>query len=119
MEKNDLQNESNVTIEEQVNVFSQPTHTINPVVYFFMNIGESIWKFVRWFLSLLLSMILALLNFFKTVGLGIYGFGLGVVNFFKRKGHQFKYNDKDGRISYGIFGYSSLKNKQYYILSPM
>ncbi|MDR0832452.1 MAG: sugar ABC transporter permease [Bacillales bacterium] len=59
----------------------------------------------------------AFLNFFKKIGIKIarffVGIALGFVNFFVKKYEQFLEDDKDGRVSYLVMGWSSFKNKQY------
>ena len=114
MEENNLFNVDSIDEAEiHTNVFTGPTHSINPVVYGLMNFGKSILNLLLWLVDLLWSMILSLGNFFKTVGIGAYNCVLGVINFFKYKCHQFKNNDTAGRLSFVIFGFSSLANKKY------
>ena len=114
MEENNLINTDTLDeIAPETNVFSEPTHSINPVVYALMNFGKSMLGFGIWFVELLWSMVLSLVNFFKMVGVGTYKGIIGIKDFFKYKGHQFKYNDKAGKISFALFGYSSLVNKSY------
>lgn len=100
-------------IEVKNNVFTEETHPINPIIYFFMSLFSGIVKIVKWVFDLLISMVISFFSFFKNVGLGIYKGILKIGEFFKRKTHQFKVNDISGKISYGIFGFSALKNKQY------
>lgn len=114
MEENEiLSNQSTEITNEQRSVFTQEAHTINPFLYALMSFFGIIWKGVRWLLDFVFSMIVSIGLFFKMVGIGIYQYALKFVGFFKRKAHQFKYNDKNGRLSFGIFGFSALANKQY------
>ena len=107
MEENNLINTDTLDeIAPETNVFSEPTHSINPVVYALMNFGKSMLGLGIWFIELLWSMVLSLVNFFKMVGVGTYKGIIGIKDFFKYKGHQFKYNDKAGKISFVLFGYS-------------
>ena len=95
------------------NIFAQEARTIHPVTYFFISLLNSLVGFGKWLLDLLLSMVLSLVSFFKMVGVGAYKCVLGVINFFKTKVHQFKNNDKYGRLSFFVFGASSFSHKQY------
>ena len=113
MVENDLFNVDTIDENANTNVFTEPIHPIHPVKYALMNFGKSLLGMLLWFVELLWSMVLSLGNFFKTVGVGAYQGVLGLINFFKYKGHQFKYNDKAGKISFFVFGYSSLVNKKY------
>lgn len=113
MEENDVLTKPAEITNEQTNVFTQKAHTINPVLYFFMSFFGTIWKGILWLLDFVFSMCVSVYQFFKMVGIGIYDYALKFVGFFKRKAHQFKYNDKSGRLSYGVFGFSALANKQY------
>ena len=113
MEENDLFNTETIEDIAETNVFTEPTHSINPIVYALMGLGKSLLGLLIWLGELLLSMVLSLVNFFKMVGVGTYNLFVGIVEFFKYKGHQFKYNDKSGRLSFFVFGYSALANKGY------
>lgn len=113
MDENKILENSNekVNVESQ-NIFTKKARTINPVVYFFISLLNALLGIVKWVADLVFSMILSLLHFFKMVGVGVYKGVLGIGNFFKRKAHQFKYNDKDGKLSFFIFGKSALAHKQ-------
>lgn len=94
-------------------VFTSEVKLLSKKKYFLNNVLEGGKKILLWVLDLVVSIFLSLGHFFLTVGVGIYKGALGVINFFKRKVHQFKYNDVYGRISFGVFGVSNIKNKQY------
>ena len=113
--RTDIKNEQelNEKVNNNTNVFAQKAHIINPVTYFFISLLKGLLGALKWIGDLLLSMVLSLASFFKTVGVGAYKAVLGVVEFFKRKCHQFKYNDTAGRMSFGLFGASSFAHKQY------
>lgn len=105
---------SNEKENTQVNsVFARKVKLINPVVYFFNVVLSAIWKAIYWLFDLVVSMFVSLGHFFKMVGLGVYHGVIGIKDFFKRKAHQFKYNDRSGRLSFIIFGFSSFSHKQY------
>ena len=103
----------NEKVTNNTNVFTEEAHTINPVTYFFISLLKGLWGVVKWLLDLVLSMVLSLAEFFKSVGIGAYKVVVGIVDFFKRKAHQFKYNDKAGRLSFVAFGASSFSHNQY------
>ena len=93
-------------------IFTKQVKPISPFKYFLMNLGESLLKLLLWVLSFVVSIFTALWSFVKTIGVGIYKCALGVYKFFRRKCHQFKYNDKFGRLSFVFFGTSALAHKQ-------
>ena len=78
-------------------VFTKKVKPINPFVFALMGFGKSIWGLIKWFADLVLSMFISLAQFFKMVSIGVYKGVLGIGNFFKRKAHQYKHNDKKGR----------------------
>ena len=113
MEENkNLQNLNEKVNVESENVFTRKARTINPVVYFFISLLNALLGVVKWLADLIFSMVLSLIGFFKMVGVGAYKGVIGLVNFFKRKVHQFKHNDKSGKLSFFIFGASALAHKQ-------
>lgn len=112
-EKDTLGNNSTINNESPTNVFTEKPHIINPFVYYCMSFAGTIWKGIRWVIDFVLSMFISIALFGKMVGVGIYQYFLKFIGFFKRKAHQFKYNDRNGRLSFGIFGFSALANKQY------
>ena len=97
--------ETNEIFTKEVRPVSKWQYTLNELL-------ESLKKLGFWVLDLLLSMVLSLANFGKMIGVGIVKFGFGIYNFFKRKCHQFRYNDKPGKITFGVFGYSSWMHGQ-------
>ncbi len=111
--KDEIENSNEKESTELNGVFTKKVRLINPVVYFFTSVLNAIWKLVKWLLDLVLSMFSSIFHFVKMVGIGIYNGVIGIVNFFKRKAHQYKYNDKAGRLSFFLFGYSSFSHKQY------
>ncbi len=105
---------SNEKENPQVNsVFARKVKLINPVVYFFTVVLSAIWKAIYWLFDLVVSMFTSIGHFFKLFGLGVFHGVIGIKDFFKRKAHQFKYNDRSGRLSFFLFGFSSFSNKQY------
>ncbi len=111
--KDEIQDSNEKESTELNGVFTKKVHPISPAVYFFTSVLNAIWKGVYWLLDLIFSMFSSIFHFIKIIGVGIYNGAIGIVNFFKRKVHQFKYNDKAGRLSYFLFGYSSFSHKQY------
>ena len=111
-ENKNLQNLNEKVNVESENVFTRKARTINPVVYFFISLLNALLGVVKWLADLIFSMVLSLIGFFKMVGVGAYKGVIGLVNFFKRKVHQFKHNDKSGKLSFFIFGASALAHKQ-------
>ena len=113
MDENKLVKNSNEKVNvESENVFTKRARTINPVVYFFISLLNALLGVVKWLADLLLSMVLSLAHFFKMVGVGAVKGVIGIGNFFKRKAHQFKNNDKNGKLSFFLFGVSALAHKQ-------
>lgn len=113
MEDKKLEQNLNEKVNSQnENVFTKKARSINPVVYFFISLLNALWGMLKWFADLILSMFTSLWHFIKLAGIGVVKGSIAVANFFKRKAHQFKYNDKDGRMSFFLFGFSALRNKQ-------
>ena len=102
----DLKNEGNSILTETV-------EPIPKIEFFFMNVGNALLKAFLWIVDLILSIFLSLGHFFKGIYDGVVKGSILTFRFFKRKCHQFKYNDLYGRLSFFIFGTSSFKNKQY------
>ena len=113
MDENKFVQNSNEKVNvESENVFTKKARTINPVVYFFISLLNALLGVVKWVADLFLSMVLSLAHFFKMVGVGAVKGVIGIGNFFKRKAHQFKHNDKNGKLSFFLFGASALAHKQ-------
>ena len=93
-------------------IFTHEVKPIPPVKFFFMGLGESALKLLKWVLDLLITIVTSLGAFFLMVGKGAVALVIGIFNFFKRKCHQFKYNDKWGRLSFILFGMGNLGHKQ-------
>ena len=93
-------------------VFTGEVELLSKPKYFFNSFCNGCVKVALWIVDFLLSLFLSLGHFFLVVAKGVYAGTLGVLNFFKRKAHQFKYNDIYGRISFGVFGVSSIKHGQ-------
>lgn len=111
-ENKNLQNLNEKVNVESENVFTRKARTINPVVYFFISLFNALLGVVKWLADLIFSMVLSLIGFFKMIVVGAYKGVLGIGNFFKRKAHQFKHNDKNGKLSFFLFGASALAHKQ-------
>ncbi len=94
-------------------IFTKVVKPIHPVKFFFMSIGETLLKLLLWVGGFVLSLFTSLWSFFVFVGRGAVALVLGIYKFFKRKCHQFKYNDTAGRLSFFFFGSSSFSHKQY------
>ena len=88
-------------------IFTKKVKPIHPVKFFFMSLGESLLKLALWAGGFILSLFTSLWSFFVFVGRGAVALVFGIYKFFRRKAHQFKYNDKAGRLSFIFFGSSS------------
>ena len=93
-------------------IFTKQVRPLPKWEYTCLELLESLKKLGLWVLDLLLSMVLSLAGFAKMIGVGLVKFCFGIYNFFKRKCHQFRYNDKPGKITFGVFGYSSWMHGQ-------
>ena len=93
-------------------IFTKQVKPIHPVKFFFMSLGESLLKLVLWVGGFILSLFTSIWSFLVFVGRGAVNLVFGIYKFFKRKCHQFKYNDVSGRLSFAFFGSSSLAHKQ-------
>ncbi|MBE6142305.1 MAG: ABC transporter permease subunit [Erysipelotrichaceae bacterium] len=97
---------------EQNAIFTKQVRPVPKWQYTLFELLNSLKRLGFWVLDLLLSMVLSLAHFAKSIGVGLVKFGIGVYEFFKRKCHQFRYNDKEGKISFGVWGYSSFRHGQ-------
>lgn len=104
---------SNNTSEIINNVFTEKSHQIPRSLYILKTIGEYLLKLVLWLVDLVVSMFTSLWHFIKLIGVGIVKGSKGIVKFFIRKGHQFKFNDIYGKLSFLIFGVSAIFYHQY------
>lgn len=100
-------------LKNNTEVFKKEPHVSNKIVHFFITCWEYIFKLIYWIYDLVLSMFLSIWHFIKLVGKGCAKGFKGFINFFKRKAHQFRYNDTSGKVSFFVFGVSSFKHKQY------
>ena len=105
--------ENKVNNSSEKSVFTEEVELLSQKQYFINSVGEACLKAVLWIVDFILSIFLSLGNFFLMVGKGAVKGFFAFINFFKRKAHQFKYNDIFGRISFGVFGVSSIRNKQF------
>lgn len=105
--------ENKVNNSSEKSVFTEEVELLSQKQYFINSVGEACLKAVLWVVDFILSIFLSLGNFFLMVGKGAVKGFFAFINFFKRKAHQFKYNDIFGRISFGVFGVSSIRNKQF------
>ena len=94
-------------------IFTKKVRPLGVFKYTLLELLETLKKLVLWVLDLLLSMILSLANFIKLIGVGLVKIVVGIFKFFKKKCHEFRYNDLWGRLSYIWFGASSFGHKQY------
>lgn len=107
------QKEETVVINESSeNVFTKKVEPINRFVYFLMELGQTLLGALMWVVNFVVSIFVSLGEFFITVGKGIYKGAIGIYKFFRRKCHQFKYNDVWGRLSFIFFGAGSFGHKQ-------
>lgn len=104
--------EHNVNNSKTNSVFTEEVQLLSKTQHFFNSLGNGCLKIVLWLADFILSLFLSLGHFFLVVAKGVYVGAISVINFFKRKIHQFKYNDVYGRISFGVFGLSSIKHGQ-------
>lgn len=116
MEEQNIENiNEKVNDEGETNVFTGKVRYMSKVTYFFISLLNVLYKALMWVVDLVVSMVLSLGHFFKMIGLGVYKGIIGIGKFFKKKVHQFKFNDLSGRLSFGLFGISNLKHKQYVV----
>ena len=116
MEEQNIENiNEKVNDEGETNVFAGKVRYMSKVTYFFISLLNVLYKALMWVVDLVVSMVLSLGHFFKMIGLGVYKGIIGIGKFFKKKVHQFKFNDLSGRLSFGLFGISNLKHKQYVV----
>ena len=100
------------TISKTNNVFTEKAHQMSHFKNFCINFGKALLKIILWLVDLVFSMFSSLWHFIKLLGIGIVKGVIQIGKFFKRKAHQFKYNDWSGRLSFVLFGASSFKHKQ-------
>lgn len=99
-------------IKKSKEIFTKQVKPIHPAKYFLISVGEFFKKIGLWVFGFVTSIFLALWNLILTIGKFFYKGALAIYHFFRRKAHQFKYNDKFGRLSFIFFGSSSLKHGQ-------
>jgi arabinogalactan oligomer / maltooligosaccharide transport system permease protein len=104
-----------VNDESETNVFAGKVRYMSKVTYFFISLLNVLYKALMWVVDLVWSMVSSLGHFFKMIGVGIYKGIFGIGKFFKNKAHEFKFNDLSGRLSFGLFGTSNFKHKQYVV----
>ena len=107
-----MEENKNLVKDGTNSIFAKEFTPISKFKYFLMNIWEAVWKLIKWVLDFVLSIVLSILSFLKTVVVGIFKGAQLIGRFFKRKAHQFKYNDTAGRWSFVAFGVSSIKHGQ-------
>lgn len=95
-------------------IFTKKVRPLGRFKYFCLELLNSLKRLVLWAVDFVLSMVLSLASFFKLVGVGLVKLVVGIVHFFVRKAHMFRYNDKWGRMSYLIFGMSSYAHGQIF-----
>lgn len=116
MEEKDIENiNEKVNTEEETNVFARKVRYMSKTTYFFISLLNVLYKALMWVVDLIWSMVLSLGHFFKLIGVGFYKGIIGIGKFFKKKAHEFKFNDLSGRLSFGLFGMSNFKHKQYVV----
>ena len=94
-------------------IFTKKVRPLSVAKYTLLELLETIKKLGFWVLDLLLSMVLSLASFIKLIGVGLVKIVVGIYLFFKKKAHEFRYNDKWGKLSFCWFGASSFGHKQY------
>ncbi len=116
MEEKDIENiNEKVNTEEETNVFAKKVRYMSKTTYFFISLLNVLYKALMWVVDLIWSMVLSLGHFFKLIGVGIFKGVIGIGKFFKKKAHEFKFNDLYGRLSFSLFGMSNFKHKQYVV----
>lgn len=108
----ELDEEKNIDTGSDLNVFTKKTHQMSKATYFFKNVLSFLLKIALWIVDLVFSMFKSLWHFVKTIGIYLVKGVVIIYKFFKRKCHQFLYNDWSGRLSFLVFGASSFKHKQ-------
>lgn len=101
-----------LNINASSDIFTKEVKLIPKPLFILQGIGKALLKAVLWIVDLLWSMVLSVWHFVQLLYKGVYRGALFIVRFFKRKAHEFKYNDWSGRMSFFIFGTSSFKHKQ-------
>ena len=94
-------------------VLNKSVEPMSKQKFYALTAFDALKKVVLWVVDLVFSVFLSIWNFIKIIGRGIYQATIVTFNFFKKKYHQFKFNDLAGKLSFFIFGASSFKNKQY------
>ncbi len=106
------QEEKGINTNTDSSVFTRKVRLLSKPRYFFGNVGSALLKAILWVCDLILSMILSIWHFIKLIGIYCYKGVIIAYKFVKRKCHQFLYNDWSGRVSFLIFGVSSLAHGQ-------
>ena len=106
------QEDKSINTNANSNVFTRKVRLLSKPRYFFGNVGSALLKALLWICDLILSMILSIWHFVKLIGIYCYKGVIIAYKFIKRKCHQFLYNDWSGRLSFVLFGVSSLAHGQ-------
>lgn len=102
----------NISNSSSKSILSTSVKPIPKPKFILMTIWGIILKSILWIVDLFLSMFMSLWHFIKILGYGSYKLCLNIGKFFKRKAHQFKYNDVGGRLSFIFFGSGSFAHGQ-------
>ncbi len=102
----------NLNQNQKENVFTKEVKPLSWHTYFFQSFLNILGSLCKKLLDLLVSIFVSLFSFLVAISAGLVKACYSVYKFFKRKVHQFIYNDKYGRLSYVAFGIGSIKHGQ-------
>ena len=112
-EENKLKTEvSSDNGQEMNSVFTKKVEPVGRVKYALMGLGQGILHLLLWVVNFVLSVFVSLGLAIWTGIRGVYRGILALVNFFKRKAHQFRYNDIWGRLTFVVWGAGSVGHGQ-------
>ena len=98
--------------QEMNSVFTKKVEPVGRVKYALMGLGQGILHLLLWVVNFVLSIFVSLGLAIWAGIKGVYRGILALVNFFKRKAHQFRYNDIWGRLTYVVWGAGSIGHGQ-------
>ena len=98
--------------QEMNSVFTKKVEPVGRVKYAFMSLGQGALNLLLWVANFVLSIFVSLGLAIWTAIKGIYKGILAIGRFFKRKAHQFRYNDIWGRLSFLFWGAGSVGHGQ-------
>ena len=98
--------------EEKNSVFTKKVEPVGRFKYAMMGIGQGLLRLLLWVANFVLSIFVSLGLAIWTAIKGVYKGVLAIGRFFKRKAHQFRYNDAWGRLSFVVWGAGSVGHGQ-------